>query len=83
MTDYYWPPDGSPFTLDITFCDTGDCPFTECVRHKENLRGQKESIIVSLSNFGGICRKYIGWLVLNAEKTHREKIRKEVEEQLG
>lgn len=83
VNNYYLPPDGSPFTLDITFCDTGDCPFTECQRHKENLKGRKKSVIISVSGFGGVCRKYIGWLVVNAEKTQRENIRKEVEEQLG
>ena len=83
MSDYYLPMDGSPFTTDITFCDTSDCPFTECQRHKENLNGLKESIVISISNLGGVCRKYIGWLLLNRENTHREKIRKEVEEQLG
>lgn len=81
MNEYYWPPDGSPFTLDITFCDTGDCPFTECQRHKKNLKGQQKSVIISVSNFGCVCRKYIGWLLLNIES--RKKIRKEVEEQLG
>lgn len=80
---HYWPSDGSPFTTDIIFCDTADCPFTECMRHSENLKGHKESVFVALSNFGVSCLKYNGWLVLNAEKTHRENLRREVEEQLG
>lgn len=80
---HYLPSDGSPFTTDITFCDTADCPFTECMRHSENLKGKDKHTIVSMANFGGVCRKYIGWLVLNTENTRRNNIRKEVFEQLG
>ena len=63
MTDSYLPPDGSPFTLDITFCESTDCPFTECRRHKDNLKDVKKPVVISVSMLQGVCRKYIGWLV--------------------
>ena len=48
---------------DITYCANESCPFHDCIRHLEQLRGEKESLIISLSNFGGVCRRYICHLV--------------------
>ena len=57
---------------DISYCDNADCPFTDCWRHLSQLKGEKETVIISISNFGGVCRKYIAYLIeehaLHAEK---------------
>ena len=53
---------------DKTWCVNPDCPFTECDDNIRKLKGHKG--MVSMANFGGVCRKYIAWLVVlvNAEK---------------
>lgn len=48
---------------DITYCANDDCPFVDCIRNLKQLSGESESIIISLANFGGVCRQYIGYLV--------------------
>lgn len=53
---------------DITYCDNADCPFTDCWRHLDTLKGEKESVIISISHFGGVCRKYISYLVEQASR---------------
>ena len=50
-------------TRDISYCATADCPYTDCLRHLKQLEGEPSGTIISLSNFGGICRKYIAHLV--------------------
>ena len=50
---------------DITYCINNSCPFKECERHpskiaKASLQGRG---YVSVANYDGVCRKYIGYLV--------------------
>lgn len=50
---------------DITYCINAQCPFTKCERHPNKIadahkQGQR---FVSVANFDGVCRKYIGHLV--------------------
>ena len=46
-------------TRDISYCATEECPFTDCLRHLKQLDGEPAGAVFTLSNFGGICRKYI------------------------
>lgn len=46
---------------DITYCINDDCPFEECARHPCRLQGKEG--YVSIANFAGTCRDYIGWLI--------------------
>ena len=48
---------------DITYCVNDDCPFTDCLRHMNRLKGEPENVVISIANFGGVCRKYIAYLV--------------------
>lgn len=50
---------------DITYCINAECPFKDCERH---LRRAK-SRFVSVANYDGVCRRYIGHLLneLNEE----------------
>ena len=48
---------------DITYCANEDCPFVDCIRNLKQLSGEHESIIISLANFGGVCKQYISYLV--------------------
>jgi hypothetical protein len=51
---------------DITYCINEQCPFKKCERHLSKVaKTQKQ--YVSVANFDGICRKYIGYLVHLAE----------------
>ena len=48
---------------DITYCANDDCPFVDCIRNLKQLSGEPGSVIISLANFGGVCRQYISYLV--------------------
>ncbi len=50
---------------DITYCINKQCPFKDCERHLSRIsdaaiRGKG---YVSVSNFDGVCRRYISYLV--------------------
>lgn len=55
---------------DITYCINGQCPFEECERHPGKIAeaARQGRGYVSVSNFDGVCRKYIGHLVDEAER---------------
>lgn len=44
---------------DMTFCITNDCPIKDCHRHYSHLEGHKPGMIVSLSDFGNTCSRYV------------------------
>lgn len=51
--------------LDITYCSNSRCPFRKCEVHPEALKQIQKShpgSMVSVADFGGTCRDYIGWL---------------------
>lgn len=48
---------------EVTYCTNDDCPFRDCVRHFNNLYGRSRDEIVTAANLGGVCRRYIQWLV--------------------
>ena len=55
---------------DITYCDNKDCPFKKCERHPSKIA---EACIngkgyVYVANYGGVCRKYISYLVDEVER---------------
>jgi len=47
---------------DITYCTSTDCPSKDC---KLKLLNNKfpPGTILSMADFSGVCRYYIGWLV--------------------
>ena len=51
---------------DITFCSSTDCPSTECKIKVLNNKFEPHEII-SIADFSGVCRFYIGWLVTMIE----------------
>ena len=52
---------------DITYCSSTDCPSTDC---KIKLCNNKFEVgdIISMADFSGVCRYYIGWLVDKIEE---------------
>ena len=47
---------------DITYCTSTDCPSMECeikVLNNKFLPGE----VISMADFSGTCRFYIGWLL--------------------
>ena len=50
---------------DITYCDNTDCPNKKCDRHPTKI--SRAAIdgrgYVSVANFGGTCRWYLGYLL--------------------
>lgn len=54
---------------DITYCSSTDCPSTECkIKVLNNKFNPGE--IISMADFGGVCRFYIGYLVDKTEEAH-------------
>ena len=47
---------------DITYCASADCPSKEC-RIKVDNNTFRPGEIISMADFSGVCRFYIGWLV--------------------
>ena len=52
---------------DITYCSSLDCPSEECKIKVTNNKFQPGDII-SMADFSGVCRFYIGWLVAEIEE---------------
>lgn len=55
--------------LDITYCMNQGCPFKECERHPRTLKEVRRlhpGAMVSVTDFSGTCRDYIGWLAEKA-----------------
>jgi hypothetical protein len=61
--DLYAPYEPTQST-DITYCVNPSCPFSDCFRHHSHA---PHGIMVSMSNFGGICRSYIHHLLEEIE----------------
>ncbi len=55
---------------DITYCDNKDCPFKKCERHFSKISNAciNGKGYVSVANYGGVCRKYISYLVGEVER---------------
>lgn len=47
---------------DITYCVSSDCPSMDC-KIKVTNNKFKPGEIVSMADFSGVCRYYIGWLI--------------------
>ena len=52
---------------DITYCASADCPSTDCKIKLCNNKF-KPGDIISMADFSGVCRFYIGWLVDEIEE---------------
>lgn len=51
-------------TIEITYCTNVACPFNDCYKHPCKLEGEKDRLkFVSIADFSGVCRRYIGYLV--------------------
>jgi hypothetical protein len=48
---------------DITYCSCIVCVNKECERHLSNLLKLEKTQVVSIADFSGVCRDYIGQLV--------------------
>ena len=51
---------------DITYCVTPECPFKDCERHCDNA---PRGVPVSIAHMAGTCRRYIGYLVEEIERS--------------
>jgi len=51
---------------DITFCSNKECPSKECKIKIANNHFQAGDII-SMADFSGVCRFYIGWVLNEME----------------
>lgn len=49
---------------DITFCVNAECPFKDCERHMSRIPDAciKGGGYVSVSDFDGVCKRYIAYL---------------------
>lgn len=62
--------------LDITYCTNQGCLFKGCEIHPVALRKLQRSHpgrMVSVADYSGTCREYIGWLVGREEARNDEK----------
>lgn len=48
---------------DITYCSCVECVNKECERHPSKLYALKNTQVVSIADFSGVCRDYIGQVV--------------------
>ena len=51
---------------DITYCASTDCPSTECRIRIKNTHFPPGTVI-SMADFSGVCRFYIGWVLSKIE----------------
>lgn len=51
---------------DITYCISTECPSTECKIKVTNNHFTSDDL-VSVADFSGVCRFYIGWIVSEVE----------------
>ena len=52
---------------DVTYCNSKDCPSKDCSIKVSN-NDFKAGDIVSMADFSGVCRYYIGWLISEVEE---------------
>ena len=53
---------------DVTYCASADCPSTECKIKLTNNKSKFEpGEIISMADFSGMCRFYVGWLLTKIE----------------
>ncbi len=52
---------------DITFCSAKECPSTECHIKVTNNKFEPHEII-SIADYSGVCRFYIGWVLTKIEE---------------
>ena len=53
---------------DVTFCSSTDCPSKECKLKVLNNKFDPGEII-SIADFSGECRFYVGWVLSQLEET--------------
>ena len=55
---------------DITYCINRDCPFKKCERHPSKISkvALNGTGYVSIANFAGVCREYIGYVLDEAKR---------------
>lgn len=52
---------------DITYCSAKECPSTECkIKVTNNTFSPHE--VISIADFAGVCRFYIGWVLAKVEE---------------
>lgn len=60
--------------VDMTYCTNTDCPFKKCTKHWQQLKDENvnKKEYANFANFGGVCRKYIGYVLELAESEKSE-----------
>ena len=51
---------------DVTWCVSEDCPSEDCRIHVRQCKA-KPGELVSMADFSGVCRYYIGWVLEQIE----------------
>ena len=57
---------------DITYCVNRFCPFEDCDRHLENVKGMPPETLISVAPLDGTCRRYLDFL-LEEEQAEADK----------
>lgn len=52
---------------DVTWCTSFDCPSKDCKIHIRNCMANPGEL-VSMADFSGVCRYYVGWVLSEIEK---------------
>lgn len=57
----------------ITYCTNSRCRFRDCERHLTHLEKARKAgeTTVSVANFAGTCRRYLGFVLAEAERKER------------
>lgn len=55
------------------YCMCNTCPFRDCDKHASRLRGMEKGQYVRVANLGGTCRRYLDYLLNEAEKGGADK----------
>ena len=53
---------------DVTYCAYKDCPFNDCESHLTHTKTFPIGTMISVADYRGACRRYIGYLVDKASK---------------
>lgn len=57
---------------DVTYCDNAGCPFKDCEIHLVHTKKFPVGTMISVANYSGTCRQYIGWLVDEVSKEEKD-----------
>ena len=57
---------------DVTYCAYKDCPFKDCESHLTHTKRFPIGTMISVADYSGTCRRYIGWVVDKVSKEEKD-----------